>query len=95
MAAFAISLAMGIVVGIAYGLSGIRSPAPPLVALVGLLGMVVGEHLVPIGKQMLVRPHVASAQHEASEARRADLETASVSASPVISSSKTSSEEQP
>jgi XapX domain-containing protein len=48
--AFLISLAMGIVVGIAYGLSGIRSPAPPIIALVGLLGMVVGEQGVAMVK---------------------------------------------
>lgn len=28
----------------AYGLLRVKSPAPPLVALVGLLGMVWGEH---------------------------------------------------
>ena len=27
--------------------------APPLVALIGLLGMLVGEQVVPVGKQLL------------------------------------------
>ncbi|WP_428392055.1 DUF1427 family protein [Lichenicoccus sp.] len=43
---FLISLAIGLVVGAFYGLLRVRSPAPPLVALVGLLGMVVGEQSV-------------------------------------------------
>ena len=30
-----------------------RRPAPPLVALIGLLGILVGEQIVPVGKQLL------------------------------------------
>jgi XapX domain-containing protein len=41
-----LSLVAGLVVGVAYGLVGVRSPAPPIVALLGLLGMVVGEQLI-------------------------------------------------
>ena len=48
--AILVSLTMGLAVGIAYGLSGIRSPAPPLIALVGLLGMVLGERAVTMTK---------------------------------------------
>ncbi len=40
-----LSLLMGLVVGVPYALVGVRSPAPPIVALVGLLGMVLGEQL--------------------------------------------------
>jgi len=36
---YLISLAIGIAVGLAYHFLDFRSPAPPLVALVGLLGM--------------------------------------------------------
>jgi len=43
MRSFAFSLIAGLVVGIGYGLCGIRSPAPPAVALLGLLGMLAGE----------------------------------------------------
>jgi XapX domain-containing protein len=39
-----LSLIAGLVVGIGYGLCGIRSPAPPAIALLGLLGMLAGEH---------------------------------------------------
>jgi XapX domain-containing protein len=50
MNAFVVSLAMGGIVGIVYGLSGVRSPAPPIIALVGLLGMVLGEQAVTFAK---------------------------------------------
>ncbi len=43
MLSTALSLIAGLVVGIGYGLCGIRSPAPPAVALLGLLGMLAGE----------------------------------------------------
>jgi len=47
------SLGAGVLVGVIYALIGVRSPAPPLVALVGLLGILVGEQIIPVGKQML------------------------------------------
>ena len=54
MKLYLISLGAGILVGVIYGLLHVRSPAPPLVALVGLAGMLVGEQIIPVGKQMLV-----------------------------------------
>jgi XapX domain-containing protein len=47
-----ISFLVGLVVGAIYALLRVRSPAPPLIALAGLLGMVWGEQLV---QQMLAR----------------------------------------
>jgi XapX domain-containing protein len=38
-----ISFVVGLGVGILYGLIRVKSPAPPIVALLGLLGMVIGE----------------------------------------------------
>ena len=38
-----LSLVVGLGVGVLYGLIRVKSPAPPIVALVGLLGMVLGE----------------------------------------------------
>ncbi len=38
-----ISFVVGLGVGILYGLIRVKSPAPPIVALLGLLGMVFGE----------------------------------------------------
>ena len=53
MKLYVISLAAGLLVGVIYGLLQVRSPAPPLVALIGLLGILVGEQIVPVGKQLL------------------------------------------
>ena len=39
MRTYVVSLAVGVLVGIIYGLLDVRSPAPPVVALIGLLGM--------------------------------------------------------
>ena len=44
--AYVLSLFVGLAVGIAYGFLGVRSPAPPVIALLGLLGMLAGETLV-------------------------------------------------
>lgn len=45
MSAGLLSLLAGIFIGLLYALLKVRSPAPPAVALVGLLGMLIGEHL--------------------------------------------------
>ncbi|HEY0293901.1 MAG TPA: XapX domain-containing protein [Bordetella sp.] len=50
---YLISLAVGILVGIIYGLLNVRSPAPPAIALVGLLGMLIGEQVVPMAKRLM------------------------------------------
>lgn len=38
-----LSFVVGLAVGVLYGLIRVKSPAPPIVALLGLLGMVLGE----------------------------------------------------
>jgi XapX domain-containing protein len=53
MKMFLISLGVGVLVGIIYGLLNVRSPAPPIIALLGLLGMLAGEQVVPIAKRLL------------------------------------------
>jgi XapX domain-containing protein len=50
---YLVSLLMGLAVGMAYGLIQVRSPAPPLIALVGLLGIVLGEQAVGMAKSHL------------------------------------------
>jgi XapX domain-containing protein len=55
-----ISLLMGLAVGIVYGLVQVRSPAPPLIALVGLLGMVMGEQAVDMARRHFTPPAQAS-----------------------------------
>ena len=39
------SFIVGLAVGVVYGLIKVKSPAPPIIALIGLLGMVLGEQL--------------------------------------------------
>jgi XapX domain-containing protein len=63
MTGYLVSILVGLAVGAAYGLLQVRSPAPPLIALVGLLGMVLGEqaidtvrhHFVPSPAQTTAR----------------------------------------
>jgi len=50
MKMYLLSLAVGLLVGVLYYVLNVKSPAPPLVALVGLLGMVIGEQLLPLIK---------------------------------------------
>lgn len=45
MSPLLISLAAGALIGVVYALLKVQSPAPPAVALVGLLGMVIGSAL--------------------------------------------------
>jgi XapX domain-containing protein len=40
-----LSFVVGLGVGVLYALLRVKSPAPPIVALLGLLGMVLGEQL--------------------------------------------------
>ncbi|WP_019936361.1 XapX domain-containing protein [Bordetella sp. FB-8] len=53
MKLYVLSLGAGLLVGIVYSLLHVRSPAPPLVALIGLLGILVGEQVIPVGRQLL------------------------------------------
>jgi XapX domain-containing protein len=54
MKAYLVSLGVGLFVGIVYGLLKVRSPAPPVIALVGLLGMLAGEQLVPVARSLML-----------------------------------------
>lgn len=47
------SLGAGLLVGIVYSLLNVRSPAPPVIALIGLLGILAGEQVVPIAKRVI------------------------------------------
>lgn len=53
MKLYLFSLLAGVLVGVIYSVINVRSPAPPLVALVGLLGILGGEQIIPVAKQML------------------------------------------
>jgi XapX domain-containing protein len=47
MRIYPLSLVTGVLVGVIYSLLNVRSPAPSLVALVGLLGILSGEQVNP------------------------------------------------
>ena len=62
MTGYLVSLLMGLAVGVAYGLVQVRSPAPPMIALVGLLGMVLGQQAVDMAKRHFAPPAQTSIQ---------------------------------
>jgi len=53
MTVYLLSLGAGLLVGVVYSLLNVRSPAPPVVALIGLLGILLGEQIVPVGRQLI------------------------------------------
>lgn len=61
MKACLISFAAGLLVGIIYAVINVRSPAPPVIALVGLLGMLLGEQSVPLAKRFFDKPALEQA----------------------------------
>ena len=65
MRIYLLSLVTGVLVGVIYSLLNVRSPAPPLVALVGLLGILIGEQVIPIGRQVVGGTSLASAWQQA------------------------------
>lgn len=60
MKPYLLSLGAGLLVGIAYSLMGVRSPAPPTIALLGLLGILLGEQLLPVAKRLASGKPVAA-----------------------------------
>ena len=59
MKIYLISLGAGLLVGVVYSLLGVRSPAPPIIALIGLAGMLVGEQLIPVAKRVADRTELS------------------------------------
>ncbi len=53
MKPYLLSAAVGLLVGVIYALFNVRSPAPPVIALVGLLGILAGEQIPPLVKRWL------------------------------------------
>jgi len=58
MKPYLFSLGAGLLVGVIYSLLQVRSPAPPAIALLGLLGMLLGEQMVPVVKRLVVKAPV-------------------------------------
>lgn len=61
MKLYLVSLGAGLLVGIIYAVLQVRSPAPPAIALLGLLGMLIGEQLVPTVKRLAAGEPVTAA----------------------------------
>lgn len=59
MKPYLLSLGAGLVVGVVYSLMGVRSPAPPTIALLGLLGILLGEQALPIARRLMEGAPVA------------------------------------
>ncbi|MEI4262694.1 DUF1427 family protein [Roseovarius sp. D0-M9] len=57
---YAVSLAIGLAVGGLYALLNTRSPAPPIIALLGLLGMLLGETAVSWLKDRMTAAEAAA-----------------------------------
>lgn len=55
---YSVSLAAGVLAGLIYAVLDVSSPAPPIIALLGLLGMQIGEHLIPLFKRLIKRQPV-------------------------------------
>jgi XapX domain-containing protein len=53
MKPYLISLGVGVLAGLIYSVLGVRSPAPPVIALVGLFGMLLGEQAVPLARSVI------------------------------------------
>jgi XapX domain-containing protein len=63
MKLYLLSLGAGLLVGVIYSLINVRSPAPPIVALVGLLGILVGEQLPPLLRAVWAKESGALSWH--------------------------------
>jgi XapX domain-containing protein len=50
MKMYLVSLGAGLLVGLFYSVINVRSPAPPLV---GLLGILLGEQIIPLTMRMI------------------------------------------
>ena len=66
MKLYLLSLGTGFLVGVIYSLVNVRSPAPPLIALLGLLGMLIGEQAIPSARQLLGYSTPPVLSHQAS-----------------------------
>ena len=61
MKIYVVSFGAGLLVGVVYSLLDVRSPAPPVVALIGLLGILLGEQIIPVGRQMIAGSAISTA----------------------------------
>ncbi|TAJ71444.1 MAG: DUF1427 family protein [Phenylobacterium sp.] len=65
MKPYLLSMGAGVLVGVVYSLLNVRSPAPPAIALLGLMGILLGEQALPLAKRLFAgRDVVAFLQTE-------------------------------
>ena len=65
MKMYVVSLFAGVLVGVIYSLLHVRSPAPPVVALIGLLGILIGEQAIPLGAKLIAGSPIQAAWSQA------------------------------
>lgn len=64
MKMYVLSLGAGLLVGVLYGLLNVRSPAPPIIALIGLLGILAGEQIPALVRHYFDKQPAATSWHE-------------------------------
>ncbi len=52
MKIYVVTFGAGLLAGVLYSLLGVRSPAPPVIALLGLMGILLGEQALPIARRL-------------------------------------------
>jgi XapX domain-containing protein len=60
MKAYLLSLGVGMLASTLYALLSVRSPAPPVIALLGLLGMLIGEQAASRVRGMIERRSIVA-----------------------------------
>jgi XapX domain-containing protein len=65
MKIYLVSLGAGVLVGLIYSLLHVRSPAPPVVALIGLAGILLGEQVIPLAHHLVAGSRLAVAWRDA------------------------------
>ncbi|WP_438039835.1 XapX domain-containing protein [Sorangium sp. So ce128] len=61
MKLYLVSLGVGVLVGTLYSVLNVRAPAPPIVALIGLCGMLLGEQVGPAARRLLAGEPLSAA----------------------------------
>ena len=64
MKPYILSLGAGLLIGVIYSLMGVRSPAPPIVALTGLAGILAGEQMMPLAKRLIDGPAITRSESQ-------------------------------
>ena len=73
MKPYLISLFAGLLVGGIYGILNVKSPAPPTIALIGLLGILLGEQAVPIARQLFAGQSSNPSAHSSASSKGDNL----------------------